>query len=111
MYYVKKPIPIEAKQLPERGTESFKSFVQWIDRKAKESSCDIEWKDESLMIYTLEGGMLANPGDYIICGVQKELYPCKAEIFEKTYELAEHECVYSMGLCKVCGAWDHDGLA
>lgn len=37
-------------------------------------------------IDTLEGGHIACPGDWIITGVQGERYPCKAEIFEKTYE-------------------------
>lgn len=38
---------------------------------------------------TLEGVMVAEPGDYIIRGVQGEFYPCKADIFESTYEAAE----------------------
>lgn len=37
-------------------------------------------------ITTLEGVMLARPGDYIIRGVKGELYPCKPDIFEATYE-------------------------
>ena len=39
-------------------------------------------------IHTLEGIMRGNAGDWIICGVQGELYPCKREIFEATYESA-----------------------
>lgn len=42
----------------------------------------------SLVIPTLEGDMLANPGDWIIRGVKGELYPCKPDIFEATYEEA-----------------------
>lgn len=37
-------------------------------------------------IETLEGVMRANPGDWIITGVNGEKYPCKPDIFEKTYE-------------------------
>lgn len=44
--------------------------------------------DEEVIIETLEGTMKANPGDWIIKGVQGELYPCKPDIFEQTYELA-----------------------
>lgn len=40
-------------------------------------------------IETLEGVMHANVGDYIITGVNGEKYPCKPDIFEKTYELVE----------------------
>lgn len=39
-------------------------------------------------ISTLEGDMLASPGDWIIRGVQGEFYPCKPDIFEATYEPA-----------------------
>lgn len=40
-------------------------------------------------IHTLEGKMYARPGDYIIKGVKGECYPCKANIFEETYEEVE----------------------
>ena len=40
-------------------------------------------------IETLEGVMSAKNGTYIIMGVDGELYPCKAEIFEMTYEKVE----------------------
>lgn len=45
--------------------------------------------DPALVIRTLEGDMRANVGDWIICGVNGELYPCKPDIFEKTYEPME----------------------
>lgn len=40
-------------------------------------------------INTLEGTMTGNYGDYIIRGVDGEVYPCKPEIFEQTYEKVE----------------------
>ena len=40
-----------------------------------------------LYVNTLEGKMLVSIGDYIIKGIQGELYPCKPDIFEATYEL------------------------
>lgn len=43
----------------------------------------------SLTIPTLEGDMTASPGDWIIRGVNGEIYPCKPDIFEKTYEAVE----------------------
>lgn len=42
-----------------------------------------------LKIKTLEGIMTASVGDYIIRGVNGEFYPCKPDVFEKTYERAE----------------------
>lgn len=44
---------------------------------------------ECLMINTLEGTLLALPGDYIIKGVKGEFYSCKPDIFIMTYEEAE----------------------
>jgi hypothetical protein len=46
-------------------------------------------EDVKLCIRTLEGVMTADRGDYIIQGVEGELYPCKPDIFEKTYESVE----------------------
>ena len=42
--------------------------------------------DREMNIETLEGVMHAEPGDWIITGVNGERYPCKPDIFEKTYE-------------------------
>jgi hypothetical protein len=42
-----------------------------------------------MYIETLEGFLLADPGDYIITGVNGEQYPCKPDIFDKTYERVE----------------------
>lgn len=40
-------------------------------------------------ITTLEGTMIAFPGDYIITGIKGEVYPCRKDIFEETYELID----------------------
>ncbi len=42
-----------------------------------------------IIIETLEGKMIAQIGDWIIKGVNGEFYPCKPDIFEKTYEALE----------------------
>lgn len=42
--------------------------------------------DHELIIHTLEGDMIASKGDWIITGVNGEHYPCKPDIFERTYE-------------------------
>ena len=42
--------------------------------------------DESIIIGTTEGDMRAKVGDWIIKGVNGEFYPCKPDVFEKTYE-------------------------
>lgn len=45
--------------------------------------------DKEIDIPTLEGTMHASVGDYIITGVNGEIYPCKPDIFDKTYERAD----------------------
>lgn len=45
--------------------------------------------DKELNIETLEGTMHASAGDYIITGVNGEQYPCKPDIFDRTYEMVE----------------------
>ena len=42
--------------------------------------------DKEMMIETLEGPLHASVGDWIITGVRGEKYPCKPDVFEKTYE-------------------------
>jgi len=44
---------------------------------------------EQQNIHTLEGIMVAQPGDWIITGVKGERYPCKPDIFAATYELVD----------------------
>lgn len=45
--------------------------------------------DIEVTIHTLEGDLRADKDDYIITGVNGEKYPCKPDIFAKTYELVE----------------------
>lgn len=45
--------------------------------------------DRKMIIHTLEGDMKANVGDYIITGLRGEKYPCKPDVFEKSYELVK----------------------
>lgn len=47
--------------------------------------------DQSLRISTLEGDMKCSLGDWVIKGVSGEFYPCKPDIFEKTYEIVGDE--------------------
>lgn len=43
------------------------------------------------VVQTLEGEMHVSPGDWIITGVNGEVYPCKPDIFEKTYDPLQEE--------------------
>lgn len=78
MKYVKKPVVIEAIQWTGENSLEVTKFCQGTDRK-------YEFKGNALFIHTLEGSMRASHNDYIIKGVDGEFYPCKPQIFEKTY--------------------------
>ena len=96
--YRKKPIVIEAIKL---RTNNIKEVEEFIGDKKIVFNCDMsrekfgEYKDivgnKGLKIKTLEGDMIANIGDYIIKGVIGEFYPCKPDIFKKTYEKVEND--------------------
>ena len=83
----KKPVVIEAFRLNERGLVAEDWFWDAVTRNDIITHCfgkhepDPAWCE----IKTLEGTMIANTGDYIIQGVHGEIYPCKADIFQKTY--------------------------
>lgn len=81
MRFRKKPIVIEA--------------IQFMGRNGQEIQCLYDLNNitptcwGTLLIKTLEGTMEANEGDWIIRGIRGEVYPCKREIFEATYEAVE----------------------
>lgn len=79
MRYRKKPVVIDAVQFD--GTDE---SVDWLEPQL--ISGEIGRACNKLYIKTLEGVMEASKGDYIIKGVNGEFYPCKPDIFEKTYE-------------------------
>ncbi|EHB5084677.1 hypothetical protein K6Y43_000991 [Enterococcus faecalis] len=69
---------------------NFSERPKWLERAIYVDK-KIEFFDvpEKLTIHTIEGPIYASPGDYIIKGVNGELYPCKPDIFEKSYEIIE----------------------
>jgi len=82
--YRKKPIVIEA-ILFENNDQSKDAVLAFVTcaREAKFNNEGVPF----LNIFTLEGVMTAQIGDYIIKGVNGEFYPCKPDIFDKTYEI------------------------
>ena len=91
MRYRKKPVEIEAFRLtddpdriaPEWFTRAVEDGKVYIDR----SMLDGHMHVYGCTIETLECRMQARLGDYIIQGLRGELYPCKPDIFMKTYDL------------------------
>jgi len=77
----KKPVVIEAIQWAGNNLPEVMEF-------AGPAKADARLDLDGLKIYTLEGTMRASIGDWIIRGVKGELYPCKPDIFDATYEPA-----------------------
>lgn len=81
MKFRKKPVVIDA--------------IQWTGNSQDLNAHEIsKWASYRVMsdkafFNTLEGEMCARPGDWIIRGIQGEIYPCKPDIFEATYEAVE----------------------
>jgi len=84
--YKKRPIIIEAFEyfsdysdnMPKWFVEAWQDGRVMITAKSKSTTLTV--------IRTLEGDMTVNEGDFVIQGVNGELYPCKPDIFYKTYE-------------------------
>lgn len=86
MKFRKKPIVIEAMQVPRLDDpasqwNALHDWLGWGGQWQKNTKFGID-------LATLEGTMTANQGDWIIRGVKGEIYPCKPDIFEATYEPA-----------------------
>jgi len=87
MKYRKKPVVIEAWRVPESGYATEEHPPMWLLEALVDGRAAAD-RGTGITIKTLEGEMLGNPGDWIIQGVKGELYPCKPEIFEATYDPA-----------------------
>lgn len=92
MKFRKKPVIIEAVQISKRMDIT---SPDWFAQAVQQNKVVLHGmgkftRDEPWVeIETLEGVMRGNNGDWIIQGVKGELYPCKPDIFEATYEVAE----------------------
>lgn len=85
--YRKKPVEIDAFQF--RGVSAPLGYQlnldDWlVDMGGLEAG--VKYVGDTIEIPTLEGTMVASPGDWIIRGVKGEFYPCKPDVFDITYE-------------------------
>lgn len=93
MKYRKKPVIIEAVQFNRSKAEKdvAKYYPMVTDLASSTTVLGVEEREDRFFISTLEGNMTVKDGDYIIQGVEGEFYPCKPDIFEKTYEEASQQ--------------------
>ena len=103
MKYRKKPVVIEAVQLKVDNFDAVCDFMGGTPVPKHNPDFGIDEHGNTnepylgVYIETLEGKMLASYGDYIIKGVNGEFYPCKPDIFEKTYDKADDSSVMCFG--------------
>lgn len=82
MKFRKKPVVIEAMQLT---VETVDACIAFCGGKIKSHPL------VGVVIETLEGNMTADNGDWIIKGVNGEFYPCKSDVFFKSYEKVNYD--------------------
>lgn len=92
----KKPVVIEAFQMTKERRKNSWDWPNWLSAAWNKDWHEVgsvnseDWPhskgDDRMMIHTLEGKMTVEWNDFIIQGVSGELYSCKPDIFEKTYD-------------------------
>lgn len=83
------PVVIEARHFTDDS--SGYAVLRWVNEGQHAIGREFaHWHNANLVIPTLEGQHIASPGDWIIRGVAGEHYPCKPDIFARTYEAAEN---------------------
>jgi hypothetical protein len=91
--YRKKPVVVEAisfEELVEHGRQQGVPCYDGMPWSFEYAGYRITHENAGCYIIpTLEGGMFMNQGAMLITGVQGEIYPCKRDIFEATYESVE----------------------
>ena len=96
--YRKKPVEVEAFQFTQERHGSNAEWPEWLlmawnNEPPKVGALFRKSGDGpvSYLISTLEGALHISVDDWLIQGIQGELYPCKPDIFEATYELVKEE--------------------
>lgn len=88
-FYRKIPVVIEAVQYDGDNAAEILNWVTEQEGREGAGAVGAIQREGALFIRTLEGDMKASPSDFIICGVEGEFYPCRADIFEQTYEVVD----------------------
>lgn len=94
MKFRKRPVVIDAVRVSDiiaLATASYAAerLPDWVIKGFDDRLLFIQPLTEVVMVHTLEGDMRAEKQDWLIRGVRGELYPCKPDIFEATYEKVE----------------------
>lgn len=85
----KRPVVVDAVQWTGKNVEEIRTFTNNKVHVRIEVEKNEPVVTNYLTIPTMEGEMIASIGDCIVKGVEGEFYPCKPDIFVKTYEKVE----------------------
>lgn len=84
-------IPVQVEAVQYSAKKGFLETAKWIENAVKDGilfrSLLTSEGENRWLVKTLEGNMRIGDGDWLIKGVNGELYPCRDEIFKKTYEV------------------------
>lgn len=83
--YRKRPLVVDAVQYDGRNFFTVYYFMTGRDETAN----NVLRSDDRPLVQTQKGDVTAEPGDWVIRGVEGELYLCSDSVFQKTYDLAE----------------------
>ena len=83
--YRKRPVTVHAMQFA-GGIDSYLEIVESLRELNVTVADELRFTTPILLVPTLEGTMAANPGDWIVVGVQGEVYPVKPDIFAAIYD-------------------------
>jgi len=96
MKFRKKPLVVEAFQMTKKARIDNSNWPEWLHQAWQKEPTEPgallypyfpnSIGRDRLVINTLEGALLIEWNDWIIQGIKGELYPCKPDIFEQTYE-------------------------
>lgn len=91
MKYRKKPVVIDAIQYIETKDNPLNGFLKLCNdyHGIVQMEFPFNFSTDGFTIKTLEGKIHVSHGDYVIRGVENEFYPCRSDIFNKTYESVE----------------------
>lgn len=103
MKYKKKQLVIESINYQDliAANKGLKKEPQWIIDAFENGT--LFWNEYTLNVNTLEGVMRVESTDYIIKGIKGELYPCKKDIFEDSYDAEDNELYQAL--------FEHDATA
>lgn len=80
---------IEIKRLPDGSHECASELPPPVQAVKKPIPLKVRRMPEAFVVETMEGRMQGKAGDWLITGIDGEMYPCDADIFARSYDLLD----------------------